>query len=253
MNHSKKILFSLLVLALIPTLYNACGPTGFKVYSTTTVGNPMAPPALEQVQKTSVVDNSAQVSMGNFSNNVLSGDFIICAIFYNSATNTVAGVSDPDGDGYQRMTGPTVGAGGNLVGWTLETWRSSNSVVGGSNVNVTASFTGAFSGEKDIICNEYSGIATTNLGDGTRAQAGFGSNGSSAPMVTTYPNDLIYGAGVFDGAGATSGPGFIERASLNNIIIEDNTVNTIGSYSANFSNSPMNWIIHFSAIKGSAP
>jgi hypothetical protein len=237
------------LLTIIVIAYNACSETKFsRLDNTVSVGNPMA--TFEQTQQVSVVNNTNQVSMASFANPVSDGAFILCTIFYNSTTQSVSTMTDPMGNTYWGESGRISGVAGNLVGWTLEVWYSPQSIIGGANLSVTATFTAGFSGEKDMICNEYSGITFPNPTDNVSSSFGFGANISSASIPTSYSNELLVGVGVFDSSGATSGPGFTQRAILNNIVIEDKIVNTTGDYSATFSNPAMNWISNLTAVKG---
>ena len=65
--------------------------------------------------------NSLTVTTAQFDHTTMAGDLILVWIFYHSLAQTVAGVTDTEGNTYAGpVVGPTQGAG-NLAGWQQET------------------------------------------------------------------------------------------------------------------------------------
>ena len=110
------------------------------------------------VEARTMVSSGISVSSGSFSAAVSAGNLIVVRVFYNSASRTVASVTDTKNNSYAKAVGPTTGAG-TMAAWRQENWYARN-VAGGTGLNVTANFDATFNAEKSISAHEYSGLDT---------------------------------------------------------------------------------------------
>ena len=178
----------------------------------------------------------------------MAGDLILVWIFYHSLAQTVAGVTDTEGNTYAGpVVGPTQGAG-NLAGWQQEIWYAKN-IHGGTKPTVTATFSSmpAIAFERRISAHEYSGASGTDPIDVTSAAIGATVNASSGSVATTAAG-LIFGAAIFASTGS-AGPGFTDRSTLDGNISEDGPVATPGSAEATFINTAQDWIAQMVTLK----
>src|SRR5262249_51621527 len=162
---------------------------------------------------------------GAFSSAVTSGNLIVVWVWYNSAAQNIVSVTDTVGNAYALAVGPTTGTGG-MAGWRQELWYAKN-VVGGSNLNVTATFSGTFNAEKSITAHEYSGIDPVAPLDGASGVATSAANASTGSVTTRFGSELIFAAGLFQGSGS-AGTGFTRRSSIASNVSEDKVASTIG-------------------------
>jgi chitodextrinase len=193
-----------------------------------------------------VVATSNSVSSGSFSAAVTTGNLIVVRVFYNSTSQAVSSITDTKNNSYAKAVGPTTGTGA-LAGWRQELWYARN-VIGGSGLNVTATFDGIFNGEKAITAHEYAGLDTVAPLDVTAAQTGSGANASSGTGTTTTASEMIFGAALMGTCGSP-GSGFAGRSSLGCNVSEDRIVTTTGSYAAVVANTAQSTIVQMATFR----
>jgi hypothetical protein len=103
----------------------------------------------------------------------LSGDRILCAVMWGSATGTVSGVTDTAGNTYAAITGTLEQANSNSVQW----WTATGIAAASSNV-ITVTWSGAGVGFPDPICIEVQGDTAVD-------QAAVGTIASGTSIATT--------------------------------------------------------------------
>jgi hypothetical protein len=177
---------------------------------------------------------------------VTSGNLIAVWIWYNSSTQKVSSMTDTAGNTYALAVGPTTGTGG-MAGWRQELWYAKN-VIGGTNLNVTATFTGMFNAEKSITAHEYSGLDQAAPLDVTAAAATSDANASTGLATTSFANELIFAGGLFQGSGS-AGTGFTRRSSMASNVSEDKVVSSVGGYAGLFTNTAQAAIVQMAAFK----
>jgi hypothetical protein len=185
------------------------------------------------------------------SKEVSAGNLMVVWIWYRSNTQRVAdppsGVTDSASNSYVKAVGPTPGVG-MLAGWQQEIWYAKN-INSGTNLTVTATFTGAFPAEKRISAHEYSGADGSEPLDKSLGNADSTSNASIVVMTTTAR--LIFGAAIFQNKGS-SGLGFSSRSALGaggGNVAEDKQVNSGDAVVATFLNNQQDWIAQIVTFK----
>jgi chitodextrinase len=199
-----------------------------------------------QLVEADVIATSNSVSSGSFGAAVTTGNLIVVRVFYNSTSQTVSRITDTNNNGYTKAVGPTTGTG-TLSVWRQELWFAKN-VIGGSGVNVTATFDGTFNGEKAITAHEYAGLDPIAPFDVTAVQTGSGVNASSGTATTTSPIEMIFGAALMGGCGYP-GSGFTGRSSLGCNVSQDQNVATAGSFAAVVSNAAQSTIVQMATFR----
>jgi chitodextrinase len=205
-----------------------------------------ATPAFVKLKEASAITNTNNITTGNFASAVTNGNLLVTWIWYNSTTQSVSSVTDTKGNVYVKAVGPTTGTG-SLAGWRQEIWYAKN-VVGGTGLNVTATFTGIFNAEKAVTAHEYSGVDTVSPLDVAAAAVTSSANASSGSVTTHFTNELIFGAGLFASAGS-QGSGFTIRSTIAANASEDKLGAAIGSYAATFTNSAQSAIAQMVTFK----
>jgi len=167
--------------AAFDAVNNVSAPSTPLVVTTASVQS--ASPAFVQLKEATTSDNSRSISTGNFASVVSGGNLVVAWIWYNSSSQSVASVIDSSGSAYVRAVGPTTGTG-SMAAWRQELWYTPNAV-GGSRLNVTATFTGAFNAEKSITAHEYSGLDQVSPLDATAVWVGSSANSSTSSFSTS--------------------------------------------------------------------
>jgi hypothetical protein len=191
---------------------------------------------IQLAEKEEILNNDRVTA--TFAASVDAGHLFVVWIWYNSAAQTVATVVDTTGNAYQRAVGPTAGQGA-MAGWQQEIWYAAN-LGGGSNLDVTATFTGTFNARKALSVHDYRGGAQESPVAQTAANVGNTSDATTDERPVSAGN-LVFGAGLFQGTG-TSGTEFRRRSSLQNNVTEDIQVLQAGSKAATFVNPPQDWV-----------
>lgn len=198
------------------------------------------------IQETTETLNNNAVSTGAFSYRVSNHSLLLCMVLYNSSAVSVSSLTDSSGNTYAKAVGPQTGTG-SLASWRQEIWYAAN-VTGHNSLNVTATLSGTFSGNKAISCSEFVGAALTSPVDQVSQAAGNSANAVAPAVTTTQNKELLFAAAAY----ATSGNGgasFTQISSINNNAIEYQIVNSTGTYSGTFNNSSMRWIAQLVTIK----
>jgi hypothetical protein len=202
--------------------------------------------AFVQAQTTNVRSGTATLS---FTNAVGAHAAIIVCFDYDSKSVTPAGptgVTDTLGNAYNLVLGPVPGFDD-----TIYIAVAANSPPGRDTITVT--LTGAPYSYFEVYAHEYAGIAMSNPSDQTSWTAGTSTAPDgmiSGPIVTTAPNDLLFGFGQSAGMSA-GGEGFLPRTSFDGNVTEDKVVNTVGTYQATATMlSGTHWTMLAAAFKG---
>lgn len=187
------------------------------------------------VPTVSVSYNKAQVA----------GNLNVVAIGWNDTVATVQSVTDSRGNSYSRAVGPTTGTGLRQV-----IYYAKSIATGSNTVNVTFNQAAV---HPDVRILEYKGVSALDVTSGASGSSGSNTVVSSGAASTAVANELIFGAGMINGA--FSGPG----ASFNKEVIttrgdiaEDRTVSSTGSYSATGVLGPygsQNWVMQMATFK----
>jgi hypothetical protein len=141
------------------------------------------------------------------------GSLVVCHIAWVTAGGSISTVAD--GTNSYAASGSAVS---HADGFSVHTYYAMN--VSAGSVTVTVTFSGATT-NKALICQEYSGIATSGALDVTKTNSQAGSTAtdgitSGSTTSTAENNELVVAAGwVRSGAsGLVSGTGFNTRAPL---------------------------------------
>ena len=155
-------------------------------------------------------------------------------------------LTDTARNSYIKAVGPVTGAG-TMSGWRQELWYAKN-IVGGSNLVVTATFTGSFNGEKAITAHEYAGLDPSAPLDVTMSSAVYAANAASNAVTTNYATELIVGVGLFQSSG-NAGSSFTRRSSIASNVSEDRVVFAPGSNTVTFTNTSQNVLVLGAAFR----
>jgi len=177
------------------------------------------------------------------------GDLNVVVVGWNDTTSSVSSISDSRGNSYTLAVGPTSGTG------LRQSIYYAKNIAGGSNT-VTVTFNQA-ANFVDVRALEYSGASTSSPVDVTAAAVGSGSLANSGSATTTTANDLIFGAGITEGAISGAGSGFTSRViTPDGDIAEDKVGASAGSYSATAPVTPYagssTWVMQMVGFKANA-
>jgi hypothetical protein len=206
----------------------------------------VAGPTFVQKAEQSTLASSSTFSTTAFAQPVTNGNLIVCVTWING-TQTVPNMTDTAGNFYTTAAGAG-GGNGTLSNWRLETWYASG-VTGGSNLVVTATLSSALAATKAITCHEYAGMAPTTR-DWASSTTGTTANASWSSFPNAQASELVFAVAAFGNGAGSAGSGFTQRSALGLLVTEDMTVDVLGSYGAQFTNAPTDWISHVVTFKG---
>jgi hypothetical protein len=193
---------------------------GFTYTATVSIGFVQVASATPQTPTTSIKVSYSQVQTA--------GDLNLVAVGWNDTSATVQSVTDTAGNIYTLAAGPLKG-----TALTQSIYYAKNILAGSNAVTVTFSKAALF---PDVRILEYKGLNTTAPLDVTAGASGTsGSNAtvSSGSATATSANELIFGAGITNGAFGKAGASFTaEVITPDGDIAEDDVVSATGSYSA---------------------
>jgi len=161
------------------------------------------------------------------------GDLIALAIGWGAATTsiTITGVSDSAGNGYTNAVGPTrISAG---IAQSIYYAKAVAPAAAGANA-IKVTFAAATT-PVELCAVEYAGLDPSAPFDTAAAFGGRSTSANSGPVTTTTGRELVFGAGITQGS--FTGPG--STFTLRNLagggagVVEDLTVSSTGTYSAN--------------------
>ncbi len=179
--------------------------------------------AVSFVQEADQMTRSVSFVTQGFSANTAPGNLIVVGILYDASV-VVRSVADAQGSSFVAVGNPVLGS---VVSGNVQTYYARNIHGGPDTVTVALSGVAVFA---DVYIHEYSGADTTNPLDNATGAAGTGSIGSSGPLVTSSPNDLIFGFCADGGGVPMPGAGFTLRSMADNNISEDRQALAAGSY-----------------------
>ena len=204
-------------------------------------------PILKYVQGADATPQTSQPSVPvTYTAVQTSGNLNVVIVGWNDAVNSVSSVTDSKGNPYQRATGPVI-----FNSLSQSIYYAKN-IAGGSNT-VTVNFSGAAT-YPDIRILEYSGINTSNPFDVAAGSGGTGTLSSSGAVTTSSASDLLVAGNVV--ANQTSGPGtgFAKKILTvpDSDIVEDQIVNSLGSYTATAPLGSGDWVMQIVAFRAAA-
>jgi hypothetical protein len=166
-----------------------------------------------------------------------SGDLNIVVVDFQQGIS-ISSVTDHSGNTYHLAYGPTNDGGGT---GSQSIYYAANIAAASAGVNtVTVTFSGSSADGGGLRAAEYSGLATVGPLDvaGGSVCSGTTNLCSSGSVTTTNAADLLVGVNEANATGP--GSGYTERldSASYNLIIEDEAVSTVGSYSASVYVSP---------------
>ncbi|HEY4062144.1 MAG TPA: T9SS type A sorting domain-containing protein [Puia sp.] len=165
-------------------------------------------------------------------------DLIIVHLDYDNTAASVNTVTDNKGNTYTRISGPTTWNGT----FRAELWYA-YAIAGSPTITVTAKLSAAPTTYSQIYITEYKGIASSiDPLDQHSESAGNTSAVSSGAKTTTYTNELIFGVSIGASGTLTTGAGFNPRSTVNQNVVEDKSVVSIGSYNTAFTSASGNWV-----------
>ena len=201
------------------------------------------------VQVASATPQSSQTSVKvSYPRAQTAGDLNLVVVGWNDTSATVQSVTDSVGNSYALAAGPLKG-----TALTQSIYYAKNILAASNSVTVTFSEAAAF---PDVRILEYKGLNTTSPLDVTAGASGTsGSNAvvNSGSATTTSANELIFGAGMTNGAFSTAGTSFkAEVITADGDIAEDEVVSATGSYSSTASlgaYGSQTWIMQMVTLK----
>lgn len=220
--------------------------------------------AFVQTATSGVPTGSASSKTATFASAQTAHNLNAVAISFGNAsgavTATVTGVTDTEGNAYvpatslatflQNGTNPPAG------GDALQIFYCPNIAAAGAGANVVTVNLSTSSPFFIVTVVEHSGLATSSPVDVTASATSDGvspTSASSGSATTTNANDLILGAFcMFDGPSAAGGT-FTSRSSAYTMLVEDKTVSSTGSYSADAtSTGTAGWAAQLVAFKAAS-
>lgn len=146
-----------------------------------------------------------------FASPLTAGNLIACSILVGKSANVVQ-VSDSTGNTYQRAV--TYEAPSNFAtvgGVRHEVWYAANVLAG--SVQITVNLDNTPGMLQNLVCSEYSGLATTNPVEGfTTATGASAGRAQIGPISSSAPNTLMFSALITRTGLAT--PAFNMRSNL---------------------------------------
>jgi hypothetical protein len=195
------------------------------------------------IQSTAVESNASSTGKVVLHDPVSAHHAIIVALDF-TGSSSLSSVTDDSGDTFQTVLGPI-----------SDSFDHSLYVAAAFDVAAAATpptIAVALAKPADVLeiyVHEYAGLAFMSAldqrsgGDGSTAQM------KSPDVVTTSPNELIFGFGVTASGKAQPGPNFTGRSSFNGNITEDILGAPIGTYSAT-ATATNSWIMTITTFRG---
>jgi IPT/TIG domain/Chitobiase/beta-hexosaminidase C-terminal domain/Fibronectin type III domain len=177
------------------------------------------------------------------------GDLNVVVVGWNDSTATVSSITDTAGNAYMLVVGPTVING--VESQSIYYAKNIAAAAAGANfLTVKFSTPAAY---PDIRILEYSGADPVNPVDAIAASSG-NSATSTASIVTTNANDLLFAANLVQSTTTGPGGGFTSRllTAPDGDIAEDEVVASPGTYSATAPLGPAPWIMQAVAFCATA-
>jgi hypothetical protein len=186
-----------------------------------------APPiALVQAPHASTTASATSLSV-TFAQPNIPGDLIALAIGWADTTMSVTSVADTAGNTYTRAIGPTIYSPdlSQLIYYAAGIkLAATNKLTVTMNANVDS---------LDLRAAEFAGLSASGPLDKTAASSGKGAAASSGAVTTTYPYELLFGAGMTNDLFSSAGSSFTLLAvTPNGNIFEYEIVQAGGSYAA---------------------
>lgn len=187
---------------------------------------------------------------------IAAGDLLVLAIGVADGSHTlvISSVTDSAGNTWTHATGGTLG-GNNLGDLKQEIYYAKNCLASSAGTNtITVAFNSVSMANIDIRFTEFSGCDTTAPFDVGAGAVGTSTSPSSGAATTTATGDLVYGAGMTDGAMSAAGSGFtlLDITSPNGDISEYKIAGAPGSQTATATSSSAGWVMQMACFKAAA-
>ncbi len=171
----------------------------------------------------------------------------IVVVGFNNTTSNIVSVTDTKGNTYQLAAPLVRGAG---ISQAIYYAKNIAPAAAGTNT-VTVTFDGqtAF---PDIRVTEYSGLDPAAPFDVAASQTGSTATATSPNVTTSFPQELIFGAGTTQGAFTGGAAGFTTRiiTPIDADIVVDRNVTTGGSYNAGaVQPAGANWVMQVATFR----
>lgn len=197
---------------------------------------------------------AASISVTFTSNNTAT-NLIVVHVDWGDNTKTVTGVTDNNGNVYNRIANTHITWN---TSWSGELWYTYNiKVTPNAKITVKATFSATPAVHMQLYINEYSGMLTTSAPlDQSNANFGTALSVTTGSVTTTLANELIYAVGIGGGAGTiTVGSGFTSNSTYavsESNIVESQTLVNAGTVNAPFNNSATSpWLAQIATFQTS--
>jgi hypothetical protein len=218
----------------------SCAPT------TTAWGFSVQQSGISFVQQNATNPGVATQNSTAFPNSNTAGDLIVAVAAWDNVSASISSITDTAGNAYVSAAGP-VNWNGAAPTYRQQIFYAKN-IKGRANT-VTATLNAASTSFFQLFIFEYSGADTISPLDVTHsATSSSGTAIDSGSATTTYPNELIFGAGnSFNVTGA--GTGFVDRSEFNTTRMEDKFVATASSYNATAASDGSAWVMMMATFR----
>jgi hypothetical protein len=212
-------------------------------------GDPDAPPDAAPIP-IAFVQAATATNAGNntfaaaaFASNQTAGNLNVVVVSWTDTNDGVAAVGDTSFNPYFSATAIV-----QAQGRTQRIYYASNIKAGPNLVTVAMSSNVP---DPTIRIFEYSGIAASLPVDQVSSSSGNSATALAGPITTTQPRELLFGAVVASAMTTAPGAGYTSRQVDAGGSVEDQIVNTAGSYSADAPlQSASGWIMQLVSFKG---
>jgi hypothetical protein len=182
-----------------------------------------------------------------FTNSNTAGDLIVVVASWGNNLNATVSISDTLGNTYVSALGP-VNFGALPPNARQQIFYAKN-IKGGANT-VTATQNVGSNNFFQLFIFEYSGADTISPLDAvSSATSNSGTAMDSGSAITTYPNELIFGAGNIANAISDPGAGFVNRSNFEGTLMEDKFVATASSYKATATGDGTAWVMMMATFR----
>jgi RHS repeat-associated protein len=160
------------------------------------------------------------------------GDLNVVVVDWLGDSTTVTSLTDSAGNVYSQAVGVV-----SYMGQLTQTIYYAKNIVASSANAVTVTFSGP-ADSADLRLLEYSGLDTTSPVDVTVSHTGSSATPTTGALTTKNGSDLLVAALAASQPITGPGTGLTQRILYENLIVEDESVSSTGSYTATAKQSP---------------